>query len=361
MRNTGYRHLLALALLLTANIGSAAAKDEDTAVRKAEELYREARALMAQARFAEACPRLVESQRLDAGIGTLLTLGECYEASGDLPAAASAFSDAEREATQRMDRRSKLASERLTRILPKVGRVRLLIGNGNLEPSTAIAIDGAPFESSSLGKTMHVAPGAHVIEVRAKGKRDWSITVTTEAGTAVLDVQIPELVAEPPAPVQPSSLETASDSMNHSAIATSAGQRSASAGTVQVVQDSATGNRQRTQRLAAYAVGGIGLVGAGVGSWLLLAGQSKEADAAKFCNPEDQSRCTQKGVDLIHEAQRLDTTGGVVLGVGIAGLVAGAILYVTAPSTQSHSQHASLALQPLLLPGSAGVSLRGRY
>lgn len=90
-------------------------------------------------------------------------------------------------------------------------------------------------------------------------------------------------------------------------------------------------------------------------------GGEKEADADKFCSAEAPSRCTQAGVDLIHEAKRLDTAGGIVLGTSIAAVVAGTVLYVTTAPRDRESQKTGFSWQSVLLPGTAGLVIRGRY
>jgi hypothetical protein len=45
----------------------------------AEALFDQGVRLMKQNSFAEACPKLEESDRIDPAVGTLLYLGECYD------------------------------------------------------------------------------------------------------------------------------------------------------------------------------------------------------------------------------------------------------------------------------------------
>src|SRR5678816_498104 len=57
----------------------------------AQALFDQARELTRQGRFAEACPKLQESNRLDPGIGTQFHLADCYEQSGRIASAWAAF------------------------------------------------------------------------------------------------------------------------------------------------------------------------------------------------------------------------------------------------------------------------------
>ena len=89
--------LTATLLLLTSPVHAQRAAADKAA---AEALFDEALELMQQKRYAEACPKLEQSQRVDAGIGTLLYLGECYEKLGRT---ASAWATSATSWTRRYD------------------------------------------------------------------------------------------------------------------------------------------------------------------------------------------------------------------------------------------------------------------
>src|SRR5262245_30602982 len=78
------RLLFSLALLLAADAGSGVAWADTEAERRADQLDKEAKALMKEGDYAGACPKLEESQRLDRAWGTELTLSECFEGLGKL-------------------------------------------------------------------------------------------------------------------------------------------------------------------------------------------------------------------------------------------------------------------------------------
>ena len=93
------KHRLRVAILALAPLGVAlsvtgsaqAAPSSDSA--RADQLFREGKAALEAKRFADACPKLAESQKLDPGTGTLLALALCHEGLGSTATAWREFRD----------------------------------------------------------------------------------------------------------------------------------------------------------------------------------------------------------------------------------------------------------------------------
>src|SRR5882757_7685464 len=108
---------VAALIVICGQSGTARAQSADKAT--AEVLFNQGRALLAEGKLAEACPKLAESLRLDTGIGTMLYLAECYERSGKTASAWAEFREAQATASKEGDAREHIAKDRADLLEPK--------------------------------------------------------------------------------------------------------------------------------------------------------------------------------------------------------------------------------------------------
>src|SRR5690348_18176828 len=90
--------LVGIGIACAASVAHAQPKTGTPTPSQADQLFDEGRALMAKQDFADACPKLEESQRLDPALGTLLNIGLCDEGLGKLATALAVWRDAEAQA-----------------------------------------------------------------------------------------------------------------------------------------------------------------------------------------------------------------------------------------------------------------------
>jgi hypothetical protein len=306
-------HSLALAMAIGAINGlihpTAVHADNDKAA--AEALFDEARRLMADKHFAEACPKLEASQRLDPGVGTMLNLADCYEKSGKTASAWAQFRDtisAARKAGS-LDR-EEIARTRARELEPKLSYLTIVTWQGQ---EVLVLRDGNTVDSAMLGTPIPVDPGTHEITASAEGKRRWTTTVDVPASPGTTKVAVPILpdesggdgAAAQPALGGEGSTTAASDGANDGS----------------------------TQRILAGVVGGVGVVGVVVGSVFGLKASSDWDDAKSDCNP--YPKCGPEGAQLGEDASDAATISTVAFVVGGAAIAGGVILWLTAPDGDS--------------------------
>jgi hypothetical protein len=175
-----------------------------TGVALAETLYQQARALMSEGRFDEACPKLEESYRLDPATGTLLNLASCHENQGKPATAWFEYLDAVTMA--RRDGRSDrvlFAQGRLAELEPKLSRLTIVVPPAADHPGLELELDGARIGPAARGVPTPVDPGAHVVEARAPGREDFKVTVEIGAVSEQRTITIPELPTKAPVATLP--------------------------------------------------------------------------------------------------------------------------------------------------------------
>ncbi len=301
----------ALPLITAVLLLQAPALAQDAAAQAAaQELFDAGRKLMDAGSYAEACPKLAASAKLDPGAGTLLNLAACYEKNGQTASAWVTYKDASAAASSsgKKDWAAK-ADQKAAALEGKLSRLKIEVQG---EPLAGLLVrrDDALLNSAELGLGIPVDPGTRKVSASAPGYEAWSTEVEVAPGAGVVTVAVPSLVkmsettsAVPAAPTQPAPMPTVKDAP-------------------------ADGSAQRTLGLA---LGGLGLVGVGFGTFMGLQAKSQHDEALdKYCRTD--TICTQEGADRVDDAKSSATLSTVGFLVGGAALATGVVLYVSAPS-----------------------------
>jgi serine/threonine-protein kinase len=295
---------------------SARAGDGDAAA--AQSLFDHAKKLMSQGAYAEACPKLEESQRLDAGSGTLLNLGDCYEHQGRTASAWGKFVEAA-EAAHAAGKveREKVARERASALFPRLSSVIITVPSGET-PGLELKRDGALVDKGQWGVPIAVDPGSHTVTASAPARIAWETKIFIRAAGETVTVVVPTLRerSSTPTPAPMADGGTKSEVrprpivMDHRPKAAPLG--------------------LGTQRIFALVSGGLGIGGLAIGTGFGLESKAKRDEAAEYC---DGATCReQAGVELKRGAIVAGNASTVAFALGAAGLVGGAVLWFTAPS-----------------------------
>ncbi len=309
----------------------------------AEALFLEAKRLAAEGKFAEACPKFAESNRLDRGAGTLLHLGDCYEKNHQLASAWATYREAA-SAAQGLNRADweKIASTRAAALEPKLATLTIRV----VEPADKIEVsrDGAPTSPASWGVPIPVDVGTHTVQATALGRKGFSTSIAINHDGDHDEVVVLKLPAQ--------AAGTASSAPSPAGATAS--------------PDAAGGS----QRTIGFVVGGIGVVGLAVGAVTGLIALGKNNDSKQAC-PNDGACASRDAVDAADGARQLGTVSTIAFIAGGVGTVLGAVLVLTAPS--SSPERASATPKPAtaragavrLVPNagarSAGMSVLGVF
>lgn len=304
-------------LLLVTALATTRARAEGADSTVAEALFQEGRRLSAEQRYAEACPKFAESQRLEPAIGTLLNLATCHIAEGKTASAWSEFTRALGEG-QRNNRPDviELAQAQLAELQPKLSRLVVDVAPERELPGLEVRLDGQLLHQPAWGVAAPIDPGKHTLRASAPGYTDWTTEVVL-GPSEQQSLAIPGLVPEPAAePV--------------TAVATSNAPAPAKKAPVK--------EPWPAQKSWALGVAGVGVVGIGASVVLGFSAKSTFDRSAPHC---DDTGCDDDGLQLRHDAVVRGRVATVVFGVGAVALAGGAVLWLTAPRA---SEKASLSV-----------------
>ena len=308
----------------------------------AEALFDEGRKLLDAHDYAHACPTLARSNELDAGIGTLLYLADCYEKAGQNASAWATFREAASRANARNEtERERIATRRAGVLEPLLAKLTLVVEGSADLPGLAVTRDGRTVQREIWGVPAPIDSGVHAFDVTAPGKLPWHGSLTLLDGESRV-VQIPVLL-DAPAP---------------SAAVAPAGSAPAPAPvlTRPLASSDTAAPPPEVRRLAPYFLGGLGLVGLGVGAGYGLAAHSKNDTADAHC-ARPGGLCDATGVSAGRDANHLATVSNIAFGFGAAFSVGAIILLATAPQPVASS--AKWHLETVAGTRGAQISLAG--
>jgi hypothetical protein len=313
------RRALSIVTLLALLPGHAVAQSDTAATKAAAQaLFDEARTLSAAGDFAQACPKLLESARLDPAVGTTFYLADCYEHLGKLASAWTYYIEAAGAAQVAGQKdRADFAAKRAESLKPRLIRLTVTV----TAPVRALAglevrRDGILLGAPLWGTAVPVDPGRHELSVTATGKERWQQSVDASEEGKALTIEVP-LLADPPRP-------------GPALIAPPPPVIAPPPPVIAPAPRSFVDRWGGPQRVAGYAAGAVGVIslglGAGFGS-IALSKQSQSNDGP--CDADDF--CNAEGKQLRREAISAATVSTATFVVGGLALAGGVVLILTAP------------------------------
>ena len=310
MTRRGVKFLVVvLAMLLSRGASAQSAADKAAA----EVLFDEGKALMQDKQYPLACAKLLESNRLDAGLGTVLWLADCYEKNGQSASAWAEFREAADVAARDHDPRERVARERADRLQPTLSKLTILAGPISSIAGLVVKRDADEVGKGQWGVAVPVDPGPHTVRVTAPHKRPWTNTTFVPAGVNV-DVALP------------AALVAAVDAVDQAGVAAP----SVHAQSAKPLEPSVSSSDGGAQRAAGGVFIGLGVAGIAAGSILGVLAIISNQDSMEARTPASEaSQDAAQG--------HSETIGAVVSLIGGGTLLlTGIVMVLTAPSASPH-------------------------
>ena len=307
----------------------------------AEALFNVGIERMRQGDFERGCPALEQSLALDAGVGTMLYLAECYELSGRTATAWATFKEAAAVAGARgQQERARQGSDRAARLEPHLSRVTVTTAPENAKiPGFQVRRADTVLPPAALGTPVPVDPGDYTVEASAPGHESVRLSLHVGPDADEVELAIPALSPLPPQSQRQQQPVSASGSLPAQD------------------QPPAASRTGATQRLWGWGALGIGAVGVGVGTAFGLRAIARNNDAQEYCTG---TVCDdRRGETLTDDAQQAATWSNVGFAVGAVGAAAGVVLLVTAPRSRSTSLRLTPSWDPL--GRAVGVTAGGTF
>jgi hypothetical protein len=289
---------VALASLVTGTFCELASAQAPDRAASAAALFDEAKAMMDRGNFAEACPKLAESESLDPQVGTMLNLALCYESTGKTASGCSTWRDAAAAAARKLQSdREELARERAAKVCSRAPQIALTVAPQSGRDRIEVTVDDAALPRERWGTPQPFDPGEHALRATGPGLQPWESTIVVDDLHSAV-VVVPVLA------------QVSSSSSN--------------------APPSAPDQRGARLRSGAWIAGAAGLAAIGVGSAFGVAAMASDGEANSgrncvhdICNATGESD-RQRAMNDAHLAD-------VMFVVGAGGLATGVVLWLLGP------------------------------
>lgn len=341
--------LVSLAALVVLSSSAFAGNKE-----KAEALFKQGKKLMAEKKYADACPQFEQSMKLDPGIGTQLNIAKCYEEWGRIGHALVAYQAAEKMAKDANDNRAPKIHELVENLDSQVPRLTIKLPKDSKAEGVKVTLDGEAVES--LGTARVVDPGPHTIEYTVDdGPKKSKIVPVERGGDSEVTLDVPkDRVAK-------------------------GGKGGGKGGGTKEGEGGGGGTKEgggkgeetaappgRNMRIGGLVLGGAGVIAIGVSSIMTLSARGQYNDALNMYCMGMKNMCDPMGLELTHDARSTANTATIVFLVGTAAVGGGVALYLLAPKGAASAKHetgeaSARYIVPSVSKDGAGVVFGGRF
>ena len=224
-------------------------------------------------------------------------------------------------ATEKKRRAREHRRARAEALEAKLATLTILVPPAVRVPGLKIADNGVEVPEADFGKAAPSDPGPHAVVASAPGHRSREFKVTVPATKGEASVTVEALTQGEPEPPPSAVSANEPDTGPADAPRTSSPEI-----------DTKRGN---TQRWIGIGVGAAGVIATGVGLAFGLSAKSSLDASNESGRCDAQNLCTDEGLARRDDASSAATLSTVFVGVGVAALVGGVVLYLTAPKSTS--------------------------
>jgi hypothetical protein len=195
------RLLVALMTLTAAALPGVA--HAQSASAEADTLFDQARTLMDEGKYADACNAFDASQKLSPAVSTLFNQANCREKNEQLATAWGLFREAERQTRAPIDesteKLNKVAVTRAKALEPRLSKLTVVVPDSSRVDGLTVVRDTTTLEVGMWNRALPIDGGRYTITARAPGYKPWSTTieVAIESDVKTLDIPALELAPKP--------------------------------------------------------------------------------------------------------------------------------------------------------------------